>query len=165
MGEYIANEIELKNGGESIENFCLRPKHYTGQSIIARIKINEKWSGWKVREDIISRLQLEVGATMVNNVSVYFTNGLSADVDDIALFASDEGADWLINNKVGAGDVIDCQVKLSYTNLPAGPQRSEIPSASLIFEKGIAVIERGTNHNKDTDADAILGSILKTLAE
>lgn len=148
-----------------LRTFAYVPNVFINQSIVARIKINEKWSGWKVRDDIISRLQLEVGATIVNRVSVYFTNGLSADVNDIALFASGKGADWLIDNKVGAGDVIDCQVKLSYTNLPAGPQRSEIPNVSLIFEKGRAVIERGTNHNRDIAADDILGSLLKTLAE
>ena len=28
MNDYTANEIEIKNGGELVEKFCLRPKHY-----------------------------------------------------------------------------------------------------------------------------------------
>lgn len=162
MSVYIADEAKLRAGGELAENFCLRPKYYADQSVIVRIRINEKWSGWKLREDVISQLQLEIGATIVTNVSVYFTNDLSVEVNNVDLFASGEGADWLIDNKVGAGDVIDCQVKLSYISIPARSQScTEIPKVSLIFEKGLAVVARNTDSAKE--ANELLESILQTL--
>lgn len=84
------------------------------------------------------------------------------DVNNVDLFASGEGADWLIDNKVGAGDVIDCQVKLSYISIPGRSQScTEIPAVSLIFEKGLAVIARNTDSIKD--GNELLESILQTL--
>lgn len=163
MNDYTANEIEIKNGGELVEKFCLRPKHYANQKVTLRLKINDMWSGWKIREEIIKDLNLEVGGTILTKVTSYFTIGLSEDVNDLDLFAMGEGADWLIDNKVSVGDVIDCQVQFSYLSISVGSQNKKIPKVSLIFEKGFAVIEKGSDSIKNNISEDVLDSVLKKL--
>lgn len=166
MNEYTANETELKQGGELAEKFCLRPKCYADKIVTLRLKINDKWSGWRIREDIISKLQLEIGGTIATRASLYFTNNLSEDVNKMDVFASEKGADWLIDNKVSEGDVIDCEVQFSYVSVPADPMNSKcisIPKVSLIFINGLAVVERGTDTIKDNLSEDVLSSVLKKL--
>jgi len=121
------------------------------------------WSGWKIREEIIKDLNLEVGGTILTKVTSYFTIGLSEDVNDLDLFAMGEGADWLIDNKVSVGDVIDCQVQFSYLSISVGSQNKKIPKVSLIFEKGFAVIEKGSDSIKNNISEDVLDSVLKKL--
>ena len=62
-------------------------------------------------------------------------------MDGITLFVSGNGIDWIVNNKVTAGSVIDCRVKLSYVNLANDSETEKFFAANLIFEEGYKVID------------------------
>lgn len=168
MNANAVNDTELKEGGELAEKFCLRPKNYAGTTVALRLKINEKWSGWKIRKDILSQLQLEAGETIATRVFLYNTAGLTDDVNNIDLFASKEGADWLIDNKVSKGDLVDCEVQFSYVDIPSSPIASEsvlIPKVSLIFMRGISVAHKVEEAptDKATSSEDILSGIIQAL--
>ena len=164
MSEYNENMEELEKGGHIIELFCLRPKKFENQSVMVRLKFNNKWSGWRLKEEIVNSLGLISGETISTTVSPKYTEGLSDDVDSITLFACGEGADWLLENKVSAGTIIDCMVKCSYVKIPVGHNDKMILSASLIFEKGFVVVENEPINN-DTSIDDELIKLIKDFSE
>lgn len=165
MSNYNDNLEMLKNGGKLVELFCLRPKLHKDKHVTLRVKINSKWSGWKLRGDLVESLGFEVGNTIVTTVSPLFTDGLSADVGNIDLFASGENIDWLLENKVSAGSVIDCQVKFSYKVVPAGFDKKEISKVSLFFEKGIDIIDDDSISAGKSAGNSCLDDIIKSLTD
>lgn len=140
MTDYHADEMELKKGGKLFEQFWLRPKKYNGQKANIRLRVNTKWGGWKLKDEIIQSLKLEVGNTISTEVTVHFMLGLIDDDDDTDLFASGEAADWLLDNEVKPGTVIDCCVRFVYSKLPIGGNDREIGKISLVFEKGLGIV-------------------------
>lgn len=142
--ENISRE-ELKNGGELFEKFWLRPGRYADQKAAIRLRINKKWGGWKVKDELVTAVGLEVGDTISTEITPYFTSGIIDDDNDTDLFASGKGADWLLDNKVSAGTVIDCVVRFDYSQVPVGLNGKVINKISLVFEEGIKVV--GTEEN------------------
>lgn len=133
-------EDDLKKGGEFFEKFWLRPKNYIDKRVAIRLRINKKWGGWKLRDELITSLGLEVGDTISTEITPYFTSDIIDDDNDTDLFASGEGADWLLDNHVVTGTIIDCYVRFSYAKVPLGMHGKEIGKISLVFEKGIRVV-------------------------
>ena len=167
MAEYNANNATLEAGGKLIEQFCLRPNKYANQTAVVRLHINSKWGGWKLRDDLVERLGLEIGDTISTSVTPEYTEGLSNEVEDIDLFASGSGAEWLIMNKVTMGTIIDCEVSFSYVKVPIGINGKESYRASLIFEKGFAIIEHTSvcNKQENDEEDKIINDLLQRLVE
>lgn len=141
-------EEDLKRGGDLFEKFWLRPKNYTDQRVAIRLRINKKWGGWKLRDELVNALGLEVGDTITTEITPCFTSDLIDDDNDTDLFASGEGADWLLDHHVTAGTIIDCYVRFSYARVPLGMHDKEIGKVSLVFEKGIRVV--GTDDRRGT---------------
>lgn len=136
----IVTEEQLREGAKLFENFWLRPKRYAERRVPLRLRINKKWGGWKIKDELIDSLGLEVGNTITSEVTPQFMSGRIDDEDDTDLFASDAGADWLLDNQVGVGTIIDGMVRFVYSKAPIGPNGKEISKISLVFEKGIDVV-------------------------
>ena len=141
MSEYKEDLDKLEEAGKIVELFCLCPSWYKDKEIDLRLRIKEKWTGWKIKNNIVNKLGLTEGATICVPITPRFTDGLSDEVDGITLFVSGNGIDWIVNNKVTAGSVIDCRVKLSYVNLANDSETEKFFAANLIFEEGYKVID------------------------
>lgn len=159
-------EGDLKKGGEFFEKFWLRPRNYMDKRVAIRLRINKKWSGWKVRDELITSIGLEVGDTISTEITPYFTSGIIDDDNDTDLFASGAGADWLLDNHVVAGTIIDCYVRFSYAKVPLGMQGKEISKISLVFEEGIRVVGADDNYGVAVSDNSMnLDFLLKNLLE
>lgn len=141
MEDYSVSKDELQKGGELFELFWLRPKLYKDQIVTIRLRINKKWGGWKLKDELVELLGLEVGDTISTEVTPLFMSGRIDDADDMDLFATGKGADWLLEHDVKMGSIIDCRVRFSYSKVPVGANGKEVNKASLIFEEGICVVE------------------------
>ena len=160
------SEKELQEGGKLFEMFWLRPNKYAEKTVPLRLRINKKWGGWKVKDELINSIGLEVGDTISTEVTPWFMSGIIDDEDDTDLFASASAADWLLDNQVGVGTIIDVLVRFCYSKAPVGMNGKMVNKISLIMEKGIAVVgidqeylaeEKGKSSN--------INNILRTLLE
>lgn len=141
MSELCITEKELIDGARSFEHFWLRPKKMAGETAVLRMKITTKWGGWKLKDELVASMGLEVGDTINAEISVLNAPGLIRDDDDTDLFASGEGADWLLDNDVGYGSVIEGKVRFVYTKAPVGREDKEIWTIKLVFIEGYRVVE------------------------
>ena len=159
IDEANITEEELKIGAFEFQRFWLRPLSRAGQIIPVRLRINKRFSGWKLKDELIQSLGLKVGDSINTEVTVLFTGDLIGYSDDMDLFADGEAADWLldtvIKNNSPIGCVIDCFVELSYCEAPVGKNGKMINKASLILEKGIRCVEydksKESGQNDNTD--------------
>lgn len=161
-------DTELAKGAKEFELFWLRPKKMNSHEVILRMKINQRWGGWKLKDDLVKSVGLDVGDTINTEVSILNTSGLIDDSDDTDLFASGEGADWLLNNDVGLGSVIDAKVRFVYAKAPVGGlDGKEIWKISLVFIEGYNIIEERST--KDEHAQfgetSTLAALRKLLSE
>lgn len=147
------DESVLREGGKLFELFWLRPKRHMDKSVTMRLRINKKWSGWKVKDELIASLGLEVGDTISTEITPYYTSGIIDDNNDTDLFASAHAADWLLDNNVGVGTIIDCVVRFAYTSAPIGLKGKIVSKISLIIEKGISVVDVDQKYITESIAD------------
>lgn len=132
----------LEKGAKDFEIFWLRPKKMHNKEAIIRMKINKKWGGWKLKDELVQSLGLTIGDTINTEVSVLNAPGLIRSSDDTDLFADGTGADWLLDNNVGLGAIIDAKVRFTYTKAPVGGIESrEVWKVSLVFLEGYSVIQ------------------------
>ena len=150
MSDYYANEVELHEGGKLFEQFWLRPKKYENQTAQIRLRINRKWGGWKIKDELVESLGLEVGNTISTEVTPLLTSNIIDDDNDTDLFASGEGADWLLKNGVCVGTVVDCKVRFSYFKAPFGKNGQEVYAIALVFVEGIGVVGSDSDYFKGT---------------
>ena len=136
---------ELRQGAELFERFWLQPVRYMDQEVKLRLKINKKFGGWKVKDELVERLGLQVGDCINTEVSVELGPGIIDDDGDTDLFADGKAAEWLVDtvlndtkNKNRVEDrVIDCVVRFSYCRAPVGPKEKEINKVTLVLVKGL----------------------------
>ena len=128
----IIEEKALEEGGKLFELFWLRPKRYADQTAVMRLRINKKWDGWKLKDELVESLGLEIGDTISTEITPYFTNSIIDDDNDTDLFATAAAADWLLKNNVGIGSIIDCSVRFAYTKVPTGLNERVVNKVSLV---------------------------------
>ena len=165
INSYSINDGELEKGAKEFEVFCLRPKKMAGQEAILRMIITQKWGGWRLKDELVMSMELEVGDTINSEVHILYGPGLIKDEENLDLFASGEAADWLLDNNVGLGSVIDAKVKFAYKRVPVGQNGKEVWTASLILVEGYNVIEHrstdfGVNQVDDTHSLETLRRLL-----
>lgn len=150
----------LRDGANEFERFWLRPQRLAGKMIPVRLRINKKFGGWKVKDELIKAIGLTLGDCITTEVSVLLGNNIIDDEGDTDLFADGEGADWIldqvINIGVVEGCIIDCYVRLVYCRAPIGEKGKMINNASLVFVSGIRCVGIDRNHilasnNKSTE--------------
>ena len=150
----ISNQ-ELENGAREFEFFWLRPKKMTSHETVLRMKINRKWGGWKLKDDLIESIGLEIGDTINTEVSVLNGPGLIADSGDTDLFASGAGADWLLQNNIGIGSIIDAKVRFIYSQAPVGGREGrDVWKISLVFVEGYRVVKNRQTKDAASDLDS-----------
>ena len=140
--EYIK---ELREGAELFERFWLQPARYANKEVKLRLRLNKKFGGWKVKDELVEELGLQVGDCINTEVSVEFGPNIIDDDGDTDLFADGEAAEWLVNSVLNATDqknrvegrIIDCIVRFSYCRAPVGPKDKEINKVTLILVKGL----------------------------
>ena len=153
---------ELREGAKMYEFFYLRPKKMAEKTAVVRMRINKGWSGWKLKDELVESLGLEIGDTMNTEVSVLEGPGYIENVTDTDLFASGEAADWLFENEIKKGSVIDGRVKFVYSKAPVGGIGGrEIWKASLVLLEGISVNE----NSYPTHSPSLVNSLLQSLVE
>lgn len=144
------DDKELSRGAKDFEIFWLRPKKMSFHETVLRMKINKKWGGWKLKDELVKSLGLEVGDTINTEVSVLESPGLIDDTDDTDLFASGEGADWLLENDVGLGSIIDAKVRFVYAQAPVGGREGRpVWKISLVFVEGYNVVKGRTEYDEE----------------
>ena len=143
-------EDDLRSGANTFERFWLRPQRVAGRIIPLRLRINRRFGGWKVKDDLIRSVGLSVGDCITTEVSVQLGSNIIDDDGDTDLFADGEGADWIIDQVSSAGIVegciIDCFVRLVYCRAPVGQNGKMINKASLVFVSGIRFVEIDRNY-------------------
>lgn len=144
----ITEEI-LRDGANKFERFWLRPQRMAGKMIPIRLRINKKFGGWKVKDELIRAVGLTVGDCITTEVSVQLGNNIIDDDGDTDLFADGDGADWILDQITNAGVVegciLDCFVRLNYCRAPVGSNNKMVNNASLVFVSGIKYV--GVDHN------------------
>lgn len=162
--EHSVNVNDLEKGAKDFEVFWLRPKKMANKEAVLRMQINKRWGGWKLKDGLVNSLGLEVGDTINTEVSILNAPGLIDDADDTDLFASGEGADWLLDNNIGFGSVIDAKVKFVYAQAPVGGlDGKEVWKISLVFIEGYSVVkERSSCDEQILPAESSL-TVLKRL--
>lgn len=141
----------LQDGAREFERFWLRPQSKAGRIVPLRIKINKKFGGWRLKDELIKALGLSIGDCINTEVSVLFGRGLIDDDGETDLFAEGNAADWLLDvvDKADGpeGCVFDCFVMFSYCQAPVGGLMERVVyKASLILLRGI----RFVTHQDDT---------------
>ena len=152
-------EEMLRQGSEKFQRFWLRPAKLSGDVVPLRLRINTKWNGWKVKDELIRALGLEVGDTISTEITPMLSDEIIDHGDDTDLFAAGEAADWLLENAPKAGSVIDCFVRFSYCKAPIGADDKVVNKVSLILVKGIQYV----SHDPGYDADAAQNAKLRQL--
>ena len=162
----IAEDI-LRAGGKSFEFFWLRPKKMASKEAVVRMKINKKWGGWKLKDGLVQSLGLVVGDTINTEVSILFAPDLIDDASDTDLFASGKGADWLLDNDVGYGSIIDAKVRFVYSKAPVGGlEGKEVWKISLVFVEGYGIVkERNVSPSVDSAFSSVDTPAMKTLRQ
>lgn len=145
LTENISEQM-LEDGAKKFEYFWLRPAKFAGEIVPVRLRINKKWRGWKIKDELIRSLGLDVGDCISTEVTINLTQNIIDDKDDTKLFASGEGADWLLENATIPGSVFDCYVRFSYNKAPVGKNGKIISKVSLVFVKGIRYVEYDKNY-------------------
>ena len=158
---------ELEAGARDFEKFWLRPKNMANKEVVLRMKINKRWGGWKLKDELVQSIGLVVGDTINTEVSVLHGPGLIANADDTDLFADGLAADWLLNNNVGVGSIIDAKVRFMYCKAPVGGLESrDVWKISLVMLEGYNIIQEATLDvdKEDRDGDFIMREFLKMIS-
>lgn len=151
----IPTDADLERGGKDFEVFWLRPIKMANNEATIRMQINTHWGGWKLKEGLVNSLGLQVGDTINAEISVLKRPGLIDDSDDVDLFASGVGADWLLDNNVGAGSIIDAKVKFVYAPAPVGGlEGREIWKLSLVLIEGYQIVKERNPDDVHTPSSA-----------
>ena len=165
------SEEALRDGANKFERFWLRPQRLAGRIVPVRLRINKKFGGWKVKDELIRAVGLTVGDCITTEVSVQLGNNIIDDAGDTDLFADGEGADWILDQVTTAGVVegciIDCFVRLIYCRAPVGQNGKMVNKASLTFVRGIRYVGIDSNYilspNRNSDEELNLANLISLL--
>lgn len=144
-------EEDLREGANKFERFWLRPQRLAGRTVPVRIRVNKKFSGWKVKDELIRAVGCTVGDCITTEVTVQLGSGIIDDPGDTDIFADGNGADWILDQishskTNGVGCVIDCYVRLSYCRAPVGANNKMVNKVSIVFVKGIKYVGIDRNY-------------------
>lgn len=162
----------LYDGAEIFERFWLQPNRYCNQEIKVRLKLNKKFGGWKLKDDLIHSLNLKVGDCICTEVSVMLGPGIIDDDGDTDLFADGENAAWLVEtvlhngvkDTVVEGCTIDCIVKLVFGQAPVGPNYKSVSKITLVLVKGLGFVGYSEDKEKKTGMrDNIFSKLLSSM--
>ena len=166
--QITGDKTDYEAGAKEFEFFWLRPKKMAGHEAVLRMKINKKWSGWKLKDELIDSIGLTIGDTINTEVTVLNAPGLIRSADDTDLFADGINADWLLENDIGVGSIIEGKVRFMYSKAPVGGLESkEVWKISLVLLEGYKVLQGRENSRvaSNNDQSSILKELMKLMSQ
>lgn len=169
-----AHKDIYKDGAVTYRRFVLLPERYKDRDAVLRIRFDGKFGTWLVREALFDAFGLNRGDTLFcNDVSVLGVD--FSDIDDdattIDMFAEGKCADWILDNNITLGSIIEAKFRLAY-EFVQGDKRSGYKKAVLIMKEGLSVIGKDERIKKKTQApkqrritEENLGDILAALTD
>ena len=104
---------------EIFTKFILRPIRYDRQEIIMPVAISSGFSGWRLKERIISAIGLTIGDTIscdintkANPASSSSQNMINESLTRFAIYAEGINADWLEAKVTHIGQVVELRLRL-----------------------------------------------------
>ena len=163
----IITEEMLKDGAFEFERFWLRPQSRAGKLVPLRLRINKRFGGWKLKDELVKALGLKVGDCINTEVTVLFSGNLIEEPDDTDLFADGKAADWLLDIVTSMGGpvgcVFDCWAELSYCQAPVGGLSEKmVNKVSLVLKEGIRFVEN--DPSKSSGAEGMSSLLARLLS-
>ena len=104
---------------EILKKFILRPIRYDRQEIVLPVTVSSGFSGWRLKERIISAIGLTIGDTIscdinirANLASSAYYNMLNESLNRFSIYAEGIHADWLETNVTHINQVIELRLRL-----------------------------------------------------
>lgn len=149
---YSASSVdEYIDGVKSYRNFIRRPQRYKECLMTLRVRMDGKYSGWKLKDELFEAFGMPKGdALYLNDLWVLGLDNIDVDIDvwEIDCFATGDAADWLDNNNVTQGTVFEGKFLTKYKSVPKiagrgiGGEPVDAMIAKLILIEGVRVVER-----------------------
>lgn len=142
---------EYIKGVKSYRNFIRRPERYKDCLMTLRVRMDGKYSGWRLKDELYEAFGVPKGdALYLNDLWVLGLDNIDVDIDEwnIDCFATGDAADWIDNNEITQGTIFEGKFLTKYRWVPhiAGRGKGSEPVdamiAKLILVEGIRVIER-----------------------
>ena len=164
------DEVALQKGAFEFQRFWLRPLTGQGKVVPLRLRINKRFGGWRLKDELVNALGLTVGDCINTEVTVLFAGNLIEEEDEVDLFADGTAADWLLDvlseKNTPIGCVVDCLVELSYCEAPVGLSGKIVNKASLILKQGIRFVKVDVNNVlPKPNLENLLAEIMKSSGE
>ncbi len=152
--DHIAVENKYKDGAILFKKFMLLPERYKNTEAVLRVRFDGKFGTWLVREALFEAFGLDRGDTIFcNDVSVLGAD--FSDIDDdsltIDVFAEGKCADWIVDNNITFGHIIEAKFMFAYEFVP-GVKNSGYKKAVLIMKDGLVVIGKDKNKKSQTES-------------
>lgn len=104
---------------EILKKFILRPIRYDRQEIILPVTVSCGFSGWRLKERIISAIGLTIGDTISCDINIRanlagsaYYNMLNESLNRFSIYAEGINADWLETNVTHINQVIELRLRL-----------------------------------------------------
>lgn len=141
------SEDQYKAGVILFKRFMLLPERYKDMEATLRVRLDGKFGTWLVREALFEAYGLDRGDTIFcNDVSVLGVD--FSDIDEesatIDMFAEGKSADWIIDNNVTLGSIIEAKFMFAYEYVE-GSKEKGYKKAVLIMRVGNSIIGQDKN--------------------
>ena len=124
-------------GAKLFRYFLLLPQRHKDKRVSLRVRLDGKFGSVLVRPEIFEAFNLEQGDTILSEDAVVLGADLS-DIDDsnIDLFAEGAAADWILDNELTVGSVLEGDFRLAYESVRRREADGYYKKAALILLKG-----------------------------
>ena len=135
-------DSQYLDGAKIYKKFILLPERYKNKEVILRVRIDGTFGTWKQRDVLFEAYGLPPGdAIRINDVFVIGVDFDDIDQDDstIDLFAEGKAADWILENNVSKGSIIEGHFRLMYENVKNITHTGDAKIAAVLLNEGISV--------------------------
>lgn len=135
FNEAASNDMteSYKDGANAFRKFVRRPERYKNEEHVLRIKLEGKFGGWRLREDVYQAF-LGTGVKdflFINDVNVLGRENNDVERDNwlVDCFAVGSVADWIDDQDVTQGDIIEGKFKFAYELVKNGANTRGVAEA------------------------------------
>lgn len=134
--------LDGKEALNAFKKFLLMPNRYRDIEAILSVQVTSGFSGWMLKDDLVTTLGLTLGDTVQCNVIAVdneINEMLSESLREIDLFADGENAEWLVDNVTHTGTILKARVKFvckKVRGITINPEQ-EVLKVALVLLKGI----------------------------
>jgi hypothetical protein len=144
-------ENDYKSGAETYKRFLIYPGRYKDKEVFLRIRLDNKWSTWLLKEAMFESFKLNRDDAIHCNDGVYVIGCDFSDIDQKAirldLFAEGKNADWLLDNGVSLGTVFEGTFKMCFEDIRnVQNENRTVYMAALLLVNGSSVIGKDNEY-------------------